>query len=140
MHAPLSRSPLSLGLCDPLSPGLERPSLPILDNCESLLIGLQRERITWAHNDVMAPGPSHPPPSSPPPIKTKSSSAPNVLETNDLTFCNASCMHASVQTTVYSCGKQPSCSQWTEFTNKYNTPCTQRKPKYQRAPMSLVWT
>lgn len=53
---------LSFGLCDPLSPGLERPSLPILDNCESLLIGLQRKRITWAHNDVMARGPSPPPP------------------------------------------------------------------------------
>lgn len=47
-------------LCDPLSPGLERASLPILDNSESPLIGLQRKRITWTHNDVTAPGPSPP--------------------------------------------------------------------------------
>lgn len=90
---PLSLSSLSFGLRDPLSPGLECPSLPILDNCESLLIGLQRKRITWAHNDVTDRGPSPPSPPSPPPIKTKSSSAPNVLETTGLTFCSASCMH-----------------------------------------------
>lgn len=101
MHAPSLVLPsLSLRLCDPLSPRLERPSLPILDNCESLLIGLQRKRITWVHNDVMARGPSYPS-FSPPPIKTKSSSAPNVLETIGLTFCSASCMHASGQTTVF---------------------------------------
>lgn len=94
--------PLSLfGLCEPLSPGLERPSLPILDNCESLLIGLQRKRITWARNDVMAPGPSRRPPPLASPIKTKSSSAPNVLETAGLTLCCVSCMRAPGQTSVY---------------------------------------
>lgn len=65
-HPPLSLSFSLSGLCEPLSPGLERPSLPILDNCESLLIGLQRKRITWARNDVMARGPSRRPP---PPLK-----------------------------------------------------------------------
>lgn len=98
----LSLSSLSLfGLCEPLSPGLERPSLPILDNCESLLIGLQCKRITWARNDVMARGPSHRPPPLTSPIKTKSSSTPNVLETTGLTLCSVSCMRAPGQTSVY---------------------------------------
>lgn len=111
---PLPRSPLSLfGLCEPLSAGLERPSLPILDNCESPLIGLRRKRITWARNDVMARGPckpslptfsspnllTPPPPylstttNTTTPIKTKSSSAPNVLETNRPDFLQR-VMHA----------------------------------------------
>ncbi|KAF6730451.1 hypothetical protein FQA47_011851 [Oryzias melastigma] len=56
---------------DPLARRLERPSLPILDNCESPLIGFRRKRITWARNDVMARGPSTPPPSSNTTISTK---------------------------------------------------------------------
>lgn len=94
---PLPLSSLSFGLCDPLSPGLERPSLPILDNCESLLIGLQRKRITWAHNDVMARGPSPPP--SPPPLKPNPHQPQMSLKpTAWLSAARHACLHASGQT------------------------------------------
>lgn len=106
---PLSRSPLSLSL------SLFRAVWSTVSRIRAPLSSHPRQsRVSadWAsaQEDYMGaqwrhgPGPKPPPApllSSPPPIKTKSSSAPNVLETTDLTFCNASCMHASVHFTVY---------------------------------------